>query len=125
MSVSNPVAEPAKVSRQFKGLALEERKKIRREKLIEAGLQTYGTLGFFSVTIKDICKEAKLTERYFYESFKRSEELFEAVYLQLINELQQKVVIAVTENLPHQEQMIDAGLTTLFTFWHINQCVYL
>lgn len=116
MSAPNPVTEAIKASRQFKGLALEERKKIRREKLIEAGLQTYGTLGFFSVTIKDICKEAKLTERYFYESFKRSEELFEAVYLNLINDLQQKVVKAVTSNVPNQEAMIDAGLTTLFAF---------
>lgn len=116
MSVSNPIAEPTKASRQFKGLALEERQKIRREKLIDAGLQTYGTLGFFSVTIKDICKEAKLTERYFYESFKRSEELFQAVYLELINDLQQRVVKSVTENLPSHEKMIDAGLTTLFTF---------
>lgn len=33
--------------RQFKGLSLAERKQARREKLIEAGIQTYGTQGFF------------------------------------------------------------------------------
>ena len=61
--------------RQFKGLSLTERKQARREKLIEAGIQAYGTHGFFAVTVKDICTEAKLTERYFYESSKKSEEL--------------------------------------------------
>ena len=55
--------------RQFKGMSLTERKQARREKLIEAGIEAYGTHGFFSVTVKDICNEAKLTERYFYESF--------------------------------------------------------
>ncbi len=49
--------------RQFKGLSLTERKQARREKLIEAGIQGYGKHGFFAVTVKDICTEAKLTER--------------------------------------------------------------
>ena len=105
----------SKNTRQFKGLSLEERKALRRQKLIEAGLQTYGTRGFFAVTIKDICQEAKLTERYFYESFKRSEELFQVVYLNLVNDLQQKIVQEVTQAIPHREEMINAGLTILLT----------
>jgi len=74
--------------RQFKGLSLSERKLARRTKLIEAGIEAYGTQGFFSVTVKDICREAGLTERYFYESFKKSEQLFQTIFLQLIEELQ-------------------------------------
>ena len=66
--------------RQFKGLSLSERKEARREKLIEAGIATYGTLGFFRDG-KDVCQEAKLTERYFYESFKKSEDLFQTIFL--------------------------------------------
>lgn len=100
-------------SRQFKGLSLEERQKIRREKFIAAGLQCYGSQGFFSVTIKDICTEAKLTERYFYESFKRSEELFKVVYLQLIGDLQQGIIQAVMQSAPDHEQMIQSGLSVL------------
>lgn len=111
MTVSTSKTKTA--SRQFKGLTLEQRKQIRREKFIEAGLQSYGTHGFFSVTIKDICHEAKLTERYFYESFKRSEELFKVVYLQLISDLQKNIVQAVMQAAPDHEQMIEAGLTVL------------
>ena len=74
--------------RQFKGLSLTERKEARREKLIEAGIAMYGTQGFFSVTVKDVCNEAKLTERYFYESFKKSEELFQTVFLKMIEKMQ-------------------------------------
>lgn len=103
----------AENSRQFKGLSLEERKTLRRQKLMEAGLQAYGTQGFFAITVKDICNEAKLTERYFYESFKRSEELFKSIYLNLVEELQQNIVQKVTQALPDREKMIEAGLSTL------------
>ncbi|QGM26423.1 MULTISPECIES: TetR/AcrR family transcriptional regulator [Acinetobacter] len=101
--------------RQFKGLSLTERKQARREKLIEAGIQAYGTYGFFAVTVKDICTEAKLTERYFYESFKKSEELFQTIFLKLIDELQQNVMQAIMQASADPKKMIDAGLTALLT----------
>ncbi|MFZ3191935.1 MAG: TetR/AcrR family transcriptional regulator [Moraxellaceae bacterium] len=98
--------------RNFRGLSLEQRQGERRERLIAAGLQVYGTHGFFSVTVRDVCAEAKLTERYFYESFKNSEQLFKAIYMQLIEQQQQVVMSAVMQaaGRPH-EQMIRAGLT--------------
>ena len=101
--------------RQFKGMSLSERKLARRTKLIEAGIEMYGSHGFFSVTVKDICNQAKLTERYFYESFKKSEELFQTIFLQLIESLQQNVMQAVMQAAPAPQQMIDAGLRALFT----------
>ena len=101
--------------RQFKGMSLSERKLARREKLIEAGIESYGTHGFFSVTVKDICNEAKLTERYFYESFKKSEELFQTIFLQLTEKLQQTLMQGVVQGAPDPEKMIHSGLTTLFT----------
>ncbi|TCM68718.1 TetR family transcriptional regulator [Acinetobacter calcoaceticus] len=100
--------------RQFKGLSLAERKQVRREKLIEAGIQAYGTHGFFSVTVKDICVEAKLTERYFYESFKKSEQLFQCIFLKLIETLQSTLMQAIIEVAPNPKQMIHSGLSALF-----------
>lgn len=102
--------------RQFKGMTLTERKQARREKLIEAGIEAYGTHGFFSVTVKDICIEAKLTERYFYESFKKSENLFQTIFLQLVERMQQTLMQAVMQGSPDPMKMIDAGLNALFTF---------
>ncbi|UOH75154.1 TetR family transcriptional regulator [Acinetobacter schindleri] len=101
--------------RQFKGLSMAERQQARREKLIEAGIQAYGTHGFFSVTVKDICTEAKLTERYFYESFKKSEHLFQTIFLKLIDELQQNVMQAMMQASSDPKRMIEAGLTALLT----------
>ena len=111
-TATEPSAEKTVRRRNFRGLSLEQRQHERRAKLIEAGLQVYGTQGFFSVTVRDVCAEAKLTERYFYESFKNSEQLFKAIYMQLIEQQQQVVMSAVMQaaGQPHA-QMIRAGLT--------------
>ncbi|MCU4630273.1 TetR/AcrR family transcriptional regulator [Acinetobacter variabilis] len=101
--------------RQFKGLSMAERQQARREKLIEAGIEAYGRHGFFSVTVKDICNEAKLTERYFYESFKKSEHLFQTIFLKLIDQLQQNVMQAMMQASSDPKKMIEAGLTALLT----------
>ena len=101
--------------RQFKGLSLTERKQARREKLIQAGIEAYGRQGFFAVTVKDICNEAKLTERYFYESFKKSDELFQTIFLTLIDQLEQNVMQAIMQASPVPEKMIASGLTALLT----------
>jgi AcrR family transcriptional regulator len=108
--------KPAKTKeRQFKGMSLSERKQARREKLIEAGIEAYGTHGFFAVTVKDICTEAKLTERYFYESFKKSDELFQTIFLKLIDQLQHNVTQAIMQASTDPRKMIEAGLTALLT----------
>ena len=101
--------------RQFKGLSLTERKHARREKLIEAGIEAYGTHGFFAVKVKDICIEAKLTELYFYESFKKSDALFHTIFLILIDQLQQNVMQAIMQASSDPQKMIEAGLRALLT----------
>ena len=110
----NPIKKMTK-ERQFKGMSLSERKQARREKLIEAGIETYGTHGFFSVTVKDVCNEAKLTERYFYESFKKSENLFQTIFLQLIEKLQQTLMQAIMQASPDPLKMIDSGMHAFFS----------
>lgn len=55
------------------------------------------------MTVKDVCQEAKLTERYFYESFKKSEDLFQTIFLKMIEELQQNLMQAVIKATPDPE----------------------
>ena len=100
--------------RTFKGQSLEQRQQERRNKLIQAGLQVYGTKGFFNVTVRDVCQEVQLTERYFYESFKRTEDLFKTVYLTLVEQLQITISDAVMQGKADPKLMIQAGLSTLF-----------
>jgi AcrR family transcriptional regulator len=115
-NVQKNAAESTKVKRRsFKGMSLEVRQAERRERLMEAGLQAYGSLGYFSVTVRDVCLEAKLTERYFYESFKNSGALFDAIYMRLVEDLQQCILTAVMQGAPDPKEMAKLGLTAFFT----------
>ena len=54
------MSQPA---RQYRGRSSEERAAERRARLLEAGLQVFGTVGGDKATMTAICAEAKLTER--------------------------------------------------------------
>jgi AcrR family transcriptional regulator len=67
-------------SRTWAGTTLDDRKAARRAQLLETGLDLLGTAGTAAVSVRAVCRNAKLTERYFYESFTDREELVLAVY---------------------------------------------
>ncbi|HXO82185.1 MAG TPA: TetR/AcrR family transcriptional regulator [Mycobacterium sp.] len=70
----------AGVPRPYRGVSAADRRHQRREQLIEAGLQLFGTRGIAAVGIVDVCAEAGLTKRYFYENFASIDALAEAVF---------------------------------------------
>jgi AcrR family transcriptional regulator len=65
---------------RWSGLPLEDRQALRRDELITAGVQLLGEAGGPAVTVRAVCREAGLTERYFYESFSDRDEFVRAVY---------------------------------------------
>jgi len=85
-------------SRIYGGVEANLREEDRRKKLIEAGLEAFGTRGYAKTNIKTICKLAGLTERYFYESFRRKEDLLCAVYRELIDEGQRDAMGALEDS---------------------------
>lgn len=106
-----------KKRRSFRGVSAEQRQAERYEKLIEAGLQCFGTHGFYRVTVREICAEAKLTERYFYESFKNHEELLVAVYQRLIKGMQQVIISSIlAEENKEPKHLIRLGLTVFLRY---------
>ncbi len=75
------------LTRAYAGENAEVRIQNRRRKLVEAGKKCFGTKGFAKTKIKDICVEADLTERYFYESFRNKEALLGVVYVTLVDDM--------------------------------------
>lgn len=65
---------------RWSGVPLEDRQALRRDKLVAAGVQLLGGKSGPAVTVRAVCREADLTERYFYESFSDREEFVRAVY---------------------------------------------
>jgi AcrR family transcriptional regulator len=66
-------------TRSYGGISAEERVAERRARLLEAGLDEFGTRGVAATGVKDICRRAGVTDRYFYESFADGAALFAAV----------------------------------------------
>ena len=80
--------EPAvKVSRRYRGITASERSAGRREQLMEAGLQLFGTHGYARTSARALSAEASLNSRYFYESFSGREELLYEVYVRILTEI--------------------------------------
>lgn len=69
-----------KPRRLYRGESLAERQAGRRTKLVEAGFRVFGSVGYRAATVRQVCADAGLTERYFYESFAHKDALFGAVY---------------------------------------------
>jgi AcrR family transcriptional regulator len=70
----------AAIPRPYRGVSATDRRELRRQRLIDAGLQLFGTRGIAAVGIVDVCAEAGLTKRYFYENFASIDALADAVF---------------------------------------------
>ncbi len=88
----------------------------RRQQFLDAGLQIFGTTGYRSATVRMLCKQAELTDRYFYESFGSLEDLLIAVYLQQLEQLQQAVLARLVTTSEDSDVMatVRSGLSVLY-----------
>jgi AcrR family transcriptional regulator len=75
--------------RIYGGISAEQRAIARKQRFVDAGKTVFGKLGFQAAGVRDVCTEAGLTERYYYEAFGSMPKLFEAVYLEALDDLRQ------------------------------------
>lgn len=106
--------------RRYRGASADERRQERRERLLDAGLRVFGESGYHGATVRGICHEAGLTERYFYESFANSEDLLCAVYERVLATQRERMLGAVTVAAPQPDAMIRAGLKAFLAY--IREC---
>ncbi|MET3106475.1 AcrR family transcriptional regulator [Oxalobacteraceae bacterium GrIS 2.11] len=103
--------------RSYRGISKEDRRAERCVRLITAAIKTYGLMGFRQTSVKAVCAEAGLTERYFYESFNNSEELlltaYGAVIEGLLRELTQAVEKVGGDKFERARVMLEAYFTLL------------
>lgn len=65
---------------RWSGVPLQDRQTLRRSELVAAGVALLGGAAGPALTVRAVCREAGLTERYFYESFTDRDEFVRAVY---------------------------------------------
>lgn len=62
------------------GTTLSDRQAQRRTQLLDAGLELLGTQGSAAISVRSVCRQARLTDRYFYENFADRADFVRAVY---------------------------------------------
>lgn len=98
--------------RGYGGVSAADRVAARRQRLLDAALELYGTRGYVSTGVKDVCRQAGLTDRYYYESFRNSADLFAAVFDRATDELLALVSDAVAAAPGRPEAKARAAIET-------------
>lgn len=102
--------------RIYSGRFPSERATERHGRLVEAGIEVFGTLGYPSAKIKTLCQGAGLSERYFYESFESREHLLTTVYSHLATELMRQTTQALRVPGMALLDSVRAGMASVVNF---------
>jgi AcrR family transcriptional regulator len=81
--------------RRYRGRLPDERRAERRRRLLDAGLELFGTVGYHGTSIERLCARAGVTARHFYQEFPGREALLGALCEGIIAEVSQAVVDAL------------------------------
>jgi AcrR family transcriptional regulator len=103
-------ASGTSTSRRYAGRTAEERRDDRRRRLLDAALERFGTAGYAATTIEDLCTEAHVSPRAFYEAFPNREALLRASYEEVVEHGLQQVAAAVAAAPDEPGQRLRAGL---------------
>ena len=83
--------------RRYSGQDATERTRQRRAALLAAALELFAHQGYPSTSVKQICRQAGLTERYFYESFRDRHACLVALYTELAEQMRAVTTAAIAD----------------------------
>ncbi|WP_216896279.1 TetR/AcrR family transcriptional regulator [Nocardia alni] len=106
--------EPTEGQRRWRGQEPADRTAARRRQLLEAGTELMGTAGVVGMSMRAVCREAGLTERYFYESFPNLETLQVAVLDEVVLGARDRLLQSFA-TAPPKRREIFAHVVTHFT----------
>ncbi|WP_210438722.1 TetR/AcrR family transcriptional regulator [Nocardioides xinjiangensis] len=96
--------------RTYGGESATDRLTRRRRQLLDAGLELFGTAGYRATTVRQLCREAKVSDRYFYEQFDSTEDLLLAVYDECTGRLEEAALAALGEGDGEVRELAHRGL---------------
>jgi AcrR family transcriptional regulator len=110
--MSSPELSPG---RPYGGKSPQERTASRHQRLLEAGVNLFGTDGYGATSIEVLCRLSRVTPRYFYESFSSREELLREIYDQIATDTLEQVASVVRSASDEDvDTLIFKGVGTLF-----------
>ena len=97
--------------RRYAGRSPDERRQQRRQRLLDAGLQVFGTVGYDKASITLLCSTARVGIKAFYEEFPTREMLLLAVATEVLAAAVERLEAALAAAPKELEQRVRAGLT--------------
>ncbi|MDN5755192.1 MAG: TetR/AcrR family transcriptional regulator [Micrococcaceae bacterium] len=90
----SPVQEDdaSEAGRKWRGVSRPQRDAARRHRLLEAGVELFGTQGYAATTVQGLCRQAGVSSRSFYECFSGREEVLETIYLEATRGIERRVM---------------------------------
>lgn len=106
-------------TRAYRGVSAEERRELRRSTLLETALDCLHDDGLSGVSVRSICARARLTPRYFYESFVDLDALLVATVDAVVDEVARTALAGVAtagdDTAAQVRAAIDAGYGVVVT----------
>jgi len=102
-------------ARSYRGVAQADRVALRREALISAGLDCLHADGLAGFGVRAVCGRAKLTARYFYESFADIDGLLVAIVDAVCADVAAHALDAIGAAGPDLESKVHAAVRSAFT----------
>jgi len=99
----------------YGGITADQRRAERRERLLEAALESLGTHGWQATTVRGICDQGGLNPRYFYESFSGLDELLVAVFDRIVDDAVHTVLTALEQAPPTELEQARAVVAAFFS----------
>ena len=100
----------ADAGRSYAGRAPDERRAERRRRLLDAGHDVFGTVGWESASIALLCATARVGTRAFYEEFDAREDLLREVATTVVLDAVERMRTALAEAAPTVEDRVRAGI---------------
>ena len=105
----------SRVSR-WAGLSPSDRRAARRLLLVRTGFELFGEGGEAAVSVRSVCRTARLNSRYFYESFTDINGFFGALYDEVVIELGKVLAAAMVDFPDANPARLRAGIRTVLEF---------
>lgn len=91
--------------RNYRGISAAEREESRRASLIQAARRIIAEHGIAAVTAEQVCQEAGLTKRYFYQSFATRDALLDSCAELLFTHL--RITMEAALEAPTREERVE------------------
>lgn len=97
-------------SRAYRGVSADDRRAQRRQLLIDTALDCLHDDGLAAISVRSVCARARLTPRYFYESFDSLDALLLAAVDSVVDEVAETALAALTAAPPDLATQVRASI---------------